>query len=135
MKFSSCHDVRQHLLFRQALSKGESIDKNDILVINDGFYGVKSQSAGSSGHLDKEYYFIDVQDGVCSCPMGRFGSFCKHQMGIYVHQKVAMPSLPAVTAKDRQDMAFLANGSAQDLEFYKTLDVSIELCIFDYFEV
>lgn len=118
-RFAFSRDTRQYLLLEQSLKKSIKINENDIFQVDLDFYSV--QSASKPG----EYYYIDVISGTCSCPMGLFGSFCKHQAALYRLKKICLPNLPAVTGIDRHQMAILAKGTAANaMEFYRGLNVS-----------
>ena len=117
--FSSSCNTKQHLLLMQALAKANNIDEGDIEEIAIDFYGVKSQS------VNGEFYFIDVELGVCSCPSGAFRAFCKHQAALYRHKKIQLPNMPAVSKASRHQMAILAKGeAAKEINFYRGLGVS-----------
>lgn len=120
--FTSSQDSSQYLLLEHALRKTAAFAFDDIQEIDHDFYAVKSESSD-------EYYFIDPKLGLCSCPVGAFGSFCKHQAALYRYKRIGLPSMPAVTPEDRHEMAMLAFGeSARDSDFYRRLDVSFSLC-------
>jgi len=121
--FASSRDTKQHLLLEQALAKASKISDDDIELIADDFYAVKSES--NQG----QFYFVDVVSGLCSCPIGAFGAFCKHQAALYKHKKIRLPNMPAVTKTDRHQMAILARGNTvKQVDFYRGLNVSF--CFF-----
>lgn len=115
--FTSSHDSRPYLLLEYALRKAAAISSNDVYKIDDDFYAVKSESTDG-------LYYIDPKLGLCSCPAGSFGAFCKHQAALYRSEGVGLPNMPAISLKDRYEMAKLASGeSVQDPRFYRNLDV------------
>ena len=118
--FASNRDTKQHLLLEQALAKASKISDDDIALIGDDFYAVKSESDHA------QYYFIDIESGVCSCPIGAYGAFCKHQAALFKHKKIRLPGMPAVSKRDRYQMSILARGDAvKKLNFYRGLNVSL----------
>ena len=48
--------------------------------------------------------------GMCSCPIGRCGGFCKHQAVVLMHFDKTLSNAPPVNVESRQVAAFLANG-------------------------
>lgn len=66
-----------------------------------------------------EFYEVNVTVGYCSCPVGKYGAFCKHQAAVYnlYHHKI--PNLPPICHETRYLLAKLAFGDeAQANEFY-----------------
>lgn len=118
--FTSSHDSKQYLLLEHALRKAAAIGQNDIYEIDDDFYAVKSESTDG-------LYYLDPKLGTCSCPVGAFGAFCKHQAALYRWRGVGLPNMPAVSMEDRREIAILAFGeAARDYNFYRRLDVRLE---------
>jgi len=53
------------------------------------------------------YYSIDIENGLCICKMGLYGSFCKHQAWIHKNIKIQFPNAPSVTLNERHDLGIL----------------------------
>jgi len=67
-----------------------------------------------------------VTVGYCSCPVGKYGSFCKHQAAVYNLYHHKMPSLPPICHETRCLLAKLAFGNeAQANELYMPLILSL----------
>ncbi|GFS81935.1 uncharacterized protein TNCV_2497221 [Trichonephila clavipes] len=56
-------------------------------------------------------YIIKTDLGVCSCPSGSTGAFCKHQCALMELKKICLPNAPPVTPEDKHELALLALGS------------------------
>ncbi|KAG8199593.1 hypothetical protein JTE90_009430 [Oedothorax gibbosus] len=81
----------------------------------------KKWSAGT-----KNDYLVDARSACCSCPAGMFGKFCKHQFAVAHYFNVYLQNFPAVTTKDRHEIAHLALGDkTPTIDFYQPL---IENC-------
>ena len=61
---------------RQAKKRASHIDKKSILKMQDHFYCIFRPY-----HPDKSYV-INTQAGICTCPVGNTGRFCKHQFAV-----------------------------------------------------
>jgi hypothetical protein len=56
-------------------------------------------------------YEVHSDTGVCTCPMGESGAFCKHQALIVKEFKISLPSSPPLLSADRHQLAKLATGN------------------------
>ncbi|GFR17492.1 SWIM-type domain-containing protein [Trichonephila clavata] len=61
-------------------------------------------------HLGEYTYIIKTDVGVCSCPPGLTGAFCKHQCALMELKKIRLPNAPPVTPEDKHELALLALG-------------------------
>jgi len=67
-------------------------------------------------------YTVDAQFGLCSCPAGHTGAFCKHQAFVHERFKEAFQNAPAVTLEDRHKLAVLALGpKCPNKDFFRDL--------------
>jgi hypothetical protein len=93
------------------------IDLEQIKLVSDSTYTVPSAT------LADTEYIIDVDLGVCSCPRGSEGAFCKHQAILHKHKDVMLPNLPPITLQGRYSLAQLALGNkCPDIHFFKVSD-------------
>lgn len=61
-----------------------------------------------------------MRSACCSCRFGMFGKFCKHQFAVSHFHNIWGQNFPAVTAKARYEIAYLALGDkVLPLDFYK----------------
>jgi len=58
-----------------------------------------------------EFYEVNVTVGYCSCPVGKYVSFCKHQAAVYNLYHHKMPNLPPICHETRCLLAKLAFGN------------------------
>ncbi|KFM71422.1 hypothetical protein X975_03566, partial [Stegodyphus mimosarum] len=94
------------------MKRCSSIEKQDIFQ-KDGLYYVHSEN-------ENQQYCVDMKSGSCTCPSGKYGTFCKHQCAIYKNFDEMSGSFPALTAKDRHSIAYLALGEkTPPLSFYE----------------
>lgn len=92
----------------------EKIDLEEIKQIDHQTFAVPSAT-----HSDAKYT-IDVTLGVCSCPSGCEGRFCKHQAILHKHLGVMLPNVPPINASERYALAQLALGDkCPKPEFFK----------------
>lgn len=119
MEFAHSRNSSAFLWLDRALKAAGAIDASDIHSVQDGFYYVKSQNT-------EEYYHVDADNGICSCPVGSFGTFCKHQAALY-KQGIQLPNAPPISKMDRYTIAVLAKGKerTQHVDFYADLKVSV----------
>ena len=71
-------------------------------------------------------YIVDPQSGFCSCFVGKFGKFCKHQADVSkFYGDVICNNLPPITPQAKYEMAVLAFGpKAGDKSIYQSLQSS-----------
>ena len=70
-------------------------------------------------------YVVNVREGICTCPKGESGALCKHQLALSTSKELALPNLPAVTYKERRELACLALGSRAPAETFFMTDVEL----------
>ena len=69
-------------------------------------------------------FFVDVDIGCCSCPVGFSGAACKHQAAIAIKYKIFAVNIPPFHSKEaRYFFAVLARGedNEMDINFYSDL--------------
>lgn len=109
---------KSRLLFQDQLNRAAHITKDWIEALDDDLYKVQQKNS-------PEFYEVNVTVGYCSCPVGKYGSFCKHQAAVYNLYHHKMPSLPPICHETRFLLAKLAFGNeAQANEFYMPLILS-----------
>jgi len=80
-------------------------------------YVVPSQSGKKS-----VLYSVDAEYGLCACPNGQNGAFCKHQAFIHERFNVTFPNAPAIRLEDRYKLAVLALGNkCPGIDFFRDL--------------
>lgn len=113
LNFANFHNRSSLLFFRKNMKKTTYLKEEDIVRINEYLFLVPSEKN------QNESYTVDSQVGSCSCPIGKYGNFCKHQAAVYQHFDVFLVNLPPITKKDRHEMAAVALGeSAPKISFY-----------------
>ncbi|XP_023312633.1 uncharacterized protein LOC111692756 [Anoplophora glabripennis] len=100
------HDRRNSIRnnYLKLCSRMVSVNPSDLCDLGNNLYKISS-TKDSSVH-----YTIDVEVGLCSCPSGINGAFCKHQA--YLHKQLNIPfvNAPAVTCEERKSLGKLALG-------------------------
>lgn len=105
--------ARLHL--RNMMKKTTYLKKDDIIQETQYEYYVPSDQVNGLLH-----YYVNIQAGYCTCPVGISGRFCKHQCAIYVFFDIVTNNFPPVTEEDRYSIAKLALGdSAPPRSFYE----------------
>jgi hypothetical protein len=83
------HTRGKHLqtkrLYDKLCSKMIDIYISDVKQINESTYAIPSMTTKNVT------YFIDTENGACTCKMGHAESFCKHQACIHKHIKAQFP--------------------------------------------
>lgn len=81
-------------------------------------YGENRYGVPNSNSTEK--YDVDATLGCCSCMVGMFGKFCKHQLAIMNLFQTAFPNAPGVTTADRYNIAYIALGeTCPPMDFYQ----------------
>ncbi|KAL4148286.1 hypothetical protein QTP88_002562 [Uroleucon formosanum] len=91
-------------LYDKLCSKMIDFNISDLKQMNESTYAISSMTTKNVT------YFIDTENGACTCKMRHAGSFCKHQAWIHKHIKEQIPNSHAVTLKERHELAMLALG-------------------------
>ncbi len=74
------------------LKKISNISKEDVKMVNDETFSVKSNNVS---------YITNAKNGCCSCPVGLYGRFCKHQYAVFHHFDIASRNFPPVLPADK----------------------------------
>ncbi|GBN39051.1 hypothetical protein AVEN_126593-1, partial [Araneus ventricosus] len=110
-----CANPRLFLLSLK--KKAASISKEDITLLSDGMFSVKS---------DANVYIINMKSACCTCPAGLYGRFCKHQYCVYEHYEIVASNFPPVLPQDKHEVAVLALGEkAPPKDFFEPLLLEI----------
>lgn len=104
MEFANGRIRNQHIMLSRAMTKCEGIPAESITKLDEGHYEVRSATQADVA------YSVDAGIGICTCPDGCGGRFCKHIAAVYKYYSVEVPNLPACSAKDRYEVARLAHG-------------------------
>ena len=73
-------------------------------------YGENRFGVGLPNSDGTEKYDVDAVRGCCSCKVGMFGKFCKHQLAIMTLFQTAFSNGPGVTANIRHSIAYIVLG-------------------------
>lgn len=107
-------DPRLH--YKELCEKLRDVSTDSITVVDDFRYHVPSQSRKAT------MYSVDAEYGLCACPSGQTGAFCKHQAIVHERFNVPFPNAPAVGLDQRYKLALLALGSkCPNKEFFRHL--------------
>ena len=108
------------LQYTELCKKLRDVNTDTITVVDDYHYLVPSHNRKST------VYSVDAEYGLCACPSGQTGAFCKHQALVHERFNVPFPNAPAVGLEERYKLALLALGSkCPDKDFFRDIrDVS-----------
>ncbi|XP_050034843.3 uncharacterized protein [Dermacentor andersoni] len=111
-----------HLLYDSLLKKAP--EGAEALVTSHGDNCFSVPSFGENG----EVYDVCGDVGLCTCPAGCTGAFCKHQALAHKHFGSILPNCPARTLADRHELGKLALGDARPgIEFFARFCDPIEV--------
>ncbi|GBM69965.1 hypothetical protein AVEN_210614-1 [Araneus ventricosus] len=69
---------------------------------------------------DDDNCVVNPKTVCCSCPVGLYGRYCKHQYSIFVHFDTVSSNFPPIQPRDKNEMLILALGAkVPPLEFYQ----------------
>ncbi|KAK3878339.1 hypothetical protein Pcinc_016923 [Petrolisthes cinctipes] len=89
----------------------------EIVQVNDFLFEVKSESK-------EEKYFVDMEIGICDCPLGQTGAICKHQTAYADKYMMHFPQEFKNTPASRQWLFGIALGRKPPLDFFTELQES-----------
>lgn len=92
------------LLYKNFLHKTESFTVDDIKEVEENTFSV-------SNRLKTQTYIVNTDVGVCSCPSGISGAFCKHQFFIMKTKNIQFYNAPPISSTEKYQLAVLALGS------------------------
>ncbi|GBN70134.1 hypothetical protein AVEN_29656-1 [Araneus ventricosus] len=111
--FANGRSASSRLFMLSLKKKTSAITKDAIKMQYDGTFLVRS---------DANLYIVDAKNGCCSCSVGLYGRFCKHQYSIYSHFDVTSRNFPPVLPRDKYEMSILALGEkSPPKEFFEPL--------------
>jgi hypothetical protein len=130
LDFANLRITSRHKLMCKMMEKSSYIlGVDDITDLGEGVFLVPAEPKVVVAGLEADDagpYEVNSMCGICTCIDGRSGRFCKHQCAVFAALgQLAFPNLPSVTAEDRQQAAFLADGHTMDLDFYRS-DFDVE---------
>lgn len=117
--------IQRPYLFLEDLTKDATYLTPEVILFQaNNLYRVPSEANGENAVFG-DYYDVDTNLGLCSCPSGMFGRCCKHQLAVMLNFSEALPNTPIINASVRHQAAVLALGSAaRSPEFYESTGVS-----------
>lgn len=99
--------------------KEPPIPKSNITKLNENKYKVRS-----SKNTELAYY-VDVENGTCTCPDGCSGKMCKHHLSVLMHEELSSKSMLLFTSTAEEKLKYckLAVGAAScpSIEFFKSM--------------
>ena len=114
--FDGIYPKKKQLRNLPSASKISEISRN---VEKTGPSSCKCPSFNDTGCNGDEGYTVNTDIGVCSCPVGKDGSSCKHQYVIWTTIDCSSYNyVPYLSAEERQKFAQIAIGETLPKEFY-----------------
>nr|XP_050030143.1 uncharacterized protein LOC126526279 [Dermacentor andersoni] len=111
-----------HLLYDSLLKKAPEGAEASVISLGDNCFSVPSFGE------NREVYDVCGDIGLCTCPAGCTGAFCKHQALVHKHFGGIFPNCPALTIADRHELGRLALGGAcPGIEFFASFCDPIEV--------
>lgn len=89
----------------------------EIVQVHDLLFEVMSESK-------EEKYFVDMEIGICDCPVGQTGAVCKHQTACAEKYMLHLPQQFKNTLAYRQWLVGIALGRKPSLELFTELQES-----------
>ncbi|KAJ8913145.1 hypothetical protein NQ315_006063, partial [Exocentrus adspersus] len=106
--------------FHHLLKKMDGVSAERVKKIDNHLYKVPSATDKNCNYL------VDTEIGICTCPFGAQGRFCKHQAFVYNCFKCSLPNMPLVSASERYNLGQLAlGGKCPELSFFLGLNENI----------
>ncbi|XP_064454590.1 uncharacterized protein LOC135365803 [Ornithodoros turicata] len=113
----AAHQLQYHHL----VSRMPDSAADNIVLLDDHLYNVPSSKQ------DGTSYEVWAKTGVCSCPSGRQGAFCKHQAVVHMRYGGLFPNAPVLTSEDRYELGRLALGEkCPPYEFFCSFQDSVD---------
>lgn len=112
---------------------GRGFSKDKILkVLNDRAQILIDQFSPKFEKLSDDLFMVPSSDGekmyevnsslaICSCVSGCQGAFCKPQFAVGIFFQKDFVNCPHLSAKDKQNLFYVANGVAHNLDFFAPL--------------
>ena len=91
------------------------VKAEDIETALNGLFFVKSQTTAGLK------YVVDSKICMCTCPVGKFGNTCKHQVGVYLHTSAVLFTFPPVSITERCRFHEILMGSQPEPGYYDVL--------------
>ncbi|GFR05054.1 SWIM-type domain-containing protein [Trichonephila clavata] len=100
-EFATSNRSSVTVFYDKIREKSSNFTENDLKDLSNNLLKINS-----GDHT----YIIKTDVGVCSCPSGSTGAFCKHQCAVMELKKIRLPNAPPVTPEDKHELALLALG-------------------------
>ena len=111
--FANSRVASPRLFLLSLKGKISLIPKDAIEMIDENLYLIKGE---------KETYVVNSKSGCCSCTVGMYGRYCKHQYSVFEHFNIVSKNFPPVKPQDKYEISVLALGDkAPPREFYDPL--------------
>ncbi|XP_064461794.1 uncharacterized protein LOC135371754 [Ornithodoros turicata] len=109
------------LLYHRLLNRMNAESVENIVVLGNRLYQVPSAEKGG------QFYEVWADAGVCSCPSGQQGGFCKHQAAVHMRYGGLFPNAPLLNAIQRHELGKLALGQkCPDYTFFCDFQENME---------
>ncbi|XP_071041818.1 uncharacterized protein [Parasteatoda tepidariorum] len=92
------------LIFKSVYEKSKYIKDENVRECAPNLFEVQSEN-----DVNKSYT-INTELGVCTCPTGMHGAFCKHQCFFLMEKKLSLPNAPPISVEEKYALAKLALG-------------------------
>ena len=109
MRFASSRNTKPELAYLKLTHKAKDLIVTQITDIE--FY---VQSSNDRNLL----YLVDTEMGLCDCPEGNGGKFCKHLCAVDMYINRVLKKSPVLSANDKALCAQLAWGDSYNPSFY-----------------
>ncbi|GFR01670.1 SWIM-type domain-containing protein [Trichonephila clavata] len=100
-EFATSRRLSVTVFYDKIRKKSSNFTENDLKDLSNNLFKINS---------GEHTYIIKTDVGVCSCPSGLTGAFCKHQCALMELKKIRLPNAPPVTPEDKHELALLALG-------------------------
>ncbi|GFW26807.1 SWIM-type domain-containing protein [Trichonephila clavipes] len=129
-EFASSRRLSVTVLYDKIGKKSADFIEHDVQELLKNLFQIKS---------GENKYIIKKDVGVCSCPSGSTGAFCKHQCALMELKKIRLPNAPPVTPEDKHELALLVLGSKCPPKnffcYFKNNELSSDRIEFSAFEM
>lgn len=109
--FANNRNASRRLFLLSLKNKASSISKEAIQILDKDTWMIKGNN---------DNYVVNTKTGCCSCPVGLYGRYCKHQYSVFEHFDIVTINFPPIQPRDKHEISILALGDkAPPLQFYE----------------
>ncbi|XP_054719357.1 uncharacterized protein LOC129228699 [Uloborus diversus] len=101
LDFASSRKLSVFLMYASLQKKVADFKESNVEEIGADVFSIKS---------GEKTYIVKSDVGVCSCPAGISGAFCKHQFFLMQLKKLSLPNAPPTGQTERHNLSILALG-------------------------